>query len=130
MKHVYKESDIVIRKTASHDFHVTHIENVSNDKSLYGVNEQSVLSTLSSFNPITCLPPDIMHDVLEGIMPELTSCLLHTIVSNRLCTSSQICHRINKFIDGINDRRNRPPAFKEKDILDKRVPGEYFFHSV
>jgi hypothetical protein len=22
-----------------------------------------------------------MHDVLEGIMPKLTSCLLHTIVS-------------------------------------------------
>ncbi|CAF3880552.1 unnamed protein product [Rotaria sp. Silwood2] len=124
MKHVYKESDSLMRTAASHDSHAKHIHNVSNDKSLYGVNEKSVLSTLPSFNPITCLPPDIMHDILEGIMPKFTNCLLHTIVSNRLCTSSQICHRINNFIYGINDRRNRPPAFKEKEILDKRVPSK------
>ncbi|CAF4139050.1 unnamed protein product, partial [Adineta steineri] len=79
MKHVYKESEVLIRTTASHDFHVKHIKNVPNDKSLYGVNEKSILSTLSSFNPITCLPPDIMHDILEGVMPKIISSLLHTI---------------------------------------------------
>ncbi|CAF4331637.1 unnamed protein product [Adineta steineri] len=63
MKHVYRESDVLIRTTASHDFHVKHIKNVPNDKSLYGVNEKSIL-------------------------------------------------------------RNRPSTFKEKDIHDKRVPGE------
>ncbi|CAF4284209.1 unnamed protein product, partial [Adineta steineri] len=47
MKHVYRESDVLIRTTASHDFHVKHIENVPSDKSLYGVNEKSILSILS-----------------------------------------------------------------------------------
>ncbi|CAF3873487.1 unnamed protein product, partial [Rotaria sp. Silwood1] len=124
MKYVYREADVLIRTAASHDFHVKHIDNVPNDKSLYGVNEKSILSTLLSFNPITSLPPDIMHDILEGIMPKIISSLLHTIVSTRLCTSAQICYRINNFIYGINDRRNRPPTFKEKDIHDKRVPGK------
>ncbi|CAF1544058.1 unnamed protein product, partial [Adineta steineri] len=87
-------------------------------------NEKSILSTLSSFNPITCLPPDIMHDILEGVMPKIISSLLHTIVSTRLCTSAQLCCKINSFIYGINDRRNRPSTFKEKDIRDKRVPGK------
>ncbi|CAF1433082.1 unnamed protein product [Rotaria sordida] len=124
MKYVYREADVLIRTAASHDFHVKHIDNVPNDKSLYGVNEKSILSTLLSFNPITSLPPDIMHDIFEGIMPKIISSLLHTIVSTRLCTSAQICYRINNFIYGINDRRNRPPTFKEKDIHDKRVPGK------
>ncbi|CAF1387191.1 unnamed protein product, partial [Adineta steineri] len=34
MKHVYRESDILIRTTASHDFHVKHIKNVPNEKSI------------------------------------------------------------------------------------------------
>jgi hypothetical protein len=94
------------------------------DKSMYGINEESTLSNLSSFHPITSLPPDIMHDILEGIMPKLTSCLLHTIVSTRLCSAAQICQRINIFTYGTSDKRNRPPVFKEKDIFDKRIPGK------
>jgi hypothetical protein len=91
---------------------------------MYGINEKSVLSTLSSFHPITSLPPDIMHDILEGIMPKRTGCLLHTVMSTRLCSASQVCQRINNFTYGNNDKRNRAPLFKEKDIFDKRIPGK------
>jgi hypothetical protein len=124
MKHIYKESQTLIRTASSHDLQVKQIQNVPTDKSIYGINEESVLSNLSSFHPITSLPPDIMHDILEGIMPKLTGCLLHTVVSNRLCSASKICQRINKFIYGTNDRRNHPPVLKEKDILEKRIPGK------
>ncbi|CAF2819444.1 unnamed protein product [Rotaria sp. Silwood2] len=122
MKRIYKESQTLIRTAASHDLQVKQIQNVPADKSIYGINEKSVLSNLSSFHPITSLPPDIMHDILEGIMPKLTSCLLHTVVSNRLCSASKICQLINKFTYGTNDRRNHPPVLKEKDIFDKRIP--------
>jgi hypothetical protein len=122
MKHIYKESQTLIRTAASHDLQVKQIQNVPADKSTYGINEKSVLLKLASFHPITSLPPDIMHDILEGIMPKLTSCLLHTIISNRLCSSAQVCQQINNFSYGKNDKRNRPPVFKEKDIFDKRIP--------
>ncbi|CAF5039830.1 unnamed protein product [Rotaria magnacalcarata] len=124
MKNIYKESQTLIRTAASHDLQVKQIQNVHADKSMYGISEISVLSNLPSFHPITSLPPDIMHDILEGIMPKLTSCLLHTIVSTRLCSAVQICQRINTFAYGANDKRNRPPVFKEKDIFDKRIPGK------
>lgn len=123
MKHVYQESQTLIRTVKSHDMQVKQVQNVNSDRSMYGINEQSILSSLSSFHPITSLPPDIMHDILEGIMPKLSSCLLHTIVSVRLCTASELCQRINKFTYGTNDRRNRPVIFKEKDIFGKRIAG-------
>ncbi|CAF3914769.1 unnamed protein product [Rotaria sp. Silwood1] len=124
MKHIYKESQTLISTAASHDLQVKQIQNVPADKSIYGINEESILSNLSSFHPITSLPADIMHDILEGIKPKLTSCLLHTVVSNRLCSASKICQLINKFTYGTNDRRNHPPVLKEKDIFDKRIPGK------
>ncbi|CAF1346614.1 unnamed protein product [Didymodactylos carnosus] len=124
MKTVYNESQVLILTTTSHDLQVKQVQNVPRDKSIYGINEESILSALPSFHPVISLPPDIMHDILEGVMPKLTGCLLHTIVSSRLCSAAQICQRIKKFAYGVNDKRNRPPSFKEKDILDKRIPGK------
>jgi hypothetical protein len=121
MKHIYDESKVLIRTIAAHDLQMEQVQKVPNDRSMYGINEKSILSTLSSFHPIISLPPDI----LEGVMPKLTSCLLHTIASNRLYSASQICQRINTFTYSATDKRNRPPLFKEKDIFEKRVPGEY-----
>ncbi|CAF3885805.1 unnamed protein product [Rotaria sp. Silwood1] len=118
------ESQTLISTAASHDLQVKQIQNVPDDKSIYGINEEFLLSNLSSFHPITSLPADIMHDILEGIIPKLTSCLLHTVVSNRLCSASKICQLINKFTYGTNDRRNHQPVLKEKDIFDKIIPDK------
>lgn len=129
MKHIYDENQTLIRTAASHDLQVKQIEKVSADKVIYGINEKSVLSNLSSFHPITSLPPDLMHDVLEGVMPKLISCLLHTVTSNRLYSAAKTCQLINKFVYGTNDRRNHPPMLKEKHIFDKRIPGKHnIFH--
>ena len=56
MKHFYKESQTIIRRPASYDLQVKQVQNVPADKSMYGINEKSVLSNLSSFHPITSLP--------------------------------------------------------------------------
>ena len=56
MKHIYKESQTIIRTAVSHDLQVKQVQNMSVDKSMYGSNEKSVLLNLSSFHPITSLP--------------------------------------------------------------------------
>ncbi|CAF4461008.1 unnamed protein product [Rotaria socialis] len=124
MKYIYKETQTSIRTSASYDLQLQHIQTVPSDKSLYGINDLSPLSSISSFHPIMSLPPDLMHDVMEGVMPKLTGCLLHVIVSSRLHTCSQVCQMINKFNFGNNDKRNRPVAFKEKDISEGNVRGK------
>lgn len=44
---------------------------------VYGVKQKCVLSKhLPYFHPITAFPPDVLHDIFEGIVPaELSLCL-------------------------------------------------------
>ena len=52
MKHIYQESQTIIRTAASHDLQVKQVQNVPADKSMYGIKEESILSALQSFHPI------------------------------------------------------------------------------
>ena len=45
----------------------------------YGVARSSILNTLQHVNAINGLPPDIMHDILEGVLPLEKSMLNHFI---------------------------------------------------
>ncbi|CAF1629393.1 unnamed protein product, partial [Didymodactylos carnosus] len=69
------------------------------------------------------LPRDFMHDVIEGVMPKLTSSLLRTIVNVRLLTTVQLCEKTNKFKFGLNDRANFSARLKEKDLLKEQILG-------
>ena len=55
---------------------------------------------------------------------------MHTTVSNRICAAPELCQRINKFTYDTNDRRNRPVMLKEKDVFNKRIPGNYKFFTI
>ena len=69
-------SSCEMRTKNQHDCLVQEIENdgCEND---YGVKRNCVLSDhLSFFHPITGFPPDILHDLFEGVVPvELALCL-------------------------------------------------------
>lgn len=60
------------------DFHDTLVrEQTKDNEDDYGVKQSCVLSDhLSYFHPITGFPPDILHDLFEGVVPvELARCL-------------------------------------------------------
>ncbi|CAF4836317.1 unnamed protein product, partial [Rotaria socialis] len=48
MKYIYKETQTSIRTSASYDLQLQHIQTVPSDKSLYGINDLSPLSSISS----------------------------------------------------------------------------------
>ncbi|CAF1193113.1 unnamed protein product, partial [Didymodactylos carnosus] len=97
MKNVYDDRRMLIRTRESHDIQVQHIRKCPQDHAMYGVKGTSVISVLPSFHPITSLPPDLMHDILEGVMPKLTASLLKNIVSVRLLSNAALRQRINSF---------------------------------
>lgn len=47
----------------------------------YGVARNSILNTLQHVNVINGLPPDIMHDVLEGVLPLEVKLMLKQFIS-------------------------------------------------
>ncbi len=67
-------------ETRTKDTHDRHVKEVKQDPSLsklYGVRGSCPLTdALQHFHAVTGYPPDILHDLLEGIVPaELCLCL-------------------------------------------------------
>lgn len=71
------------RTKESHDLHVKSVLESEMSASLFGVKATCVLSeSLKYFHPISGFPPDVLHDLLERIVPvELALCIKQMIRS-------------------------------------------------
>ena len=73
----FVESQFTLRTDERHSYHCDILERhdlSSADEQhfslVYGVNRRALLNTLTYFNVASgALIPDIMHDVLEGVLP-------------------------------------------------------------
>lgn len=102
------------RTKTIHDLHVQNVlENDSSD-SQYGVKGDCVSRvSLCFFHPITGYPPDILHDLLEGIVPiELCLCIKE-MIRLKYFTLEYLNQRIRSFPYQHSDKVNRPhPVLK------------------
>jgi hypothetical protein len=64
---------------------------------VYGVNGKNALKDLPSFDPTQCLPPDCMHDVLEGVIPVTLTAILKKLISTGVLTVDVINERMSRF---------------------------------
>lgn len=73
--------EFVQRTKANHDLHVQNVLENDTLSSQFGVKGDCVLcESLHYFHPITGFPPDILHDLFEGIVPvELALCIKEVI---------------------------------------------------
>lgn len=71
------QGDFPMRTEASHDIHVHDVLQSDTQSSQFGVKGDCVLrEALKHFHPVTGFAPDVLHDLLEGIVPiELSLCL-------------------------------------------------------
>jgi len=103
----------VLRTSAGH---VSHVKSVLVDRSLssvYGVAGLSALHSLNSFNPVTCLPPDCMHDVLEGVVPLCLTSVLRTLICNQVISVGLVNDRLLRMKLTSSDRVNAPPLLPQ-----------------
>lgn len=93
------------------DIHVSHLKAIE-EKTLvnhFGVKRKCVLSEhLSYFNVTQSFPPDIAHDLFEGIISvELALCLT-VLISKRYFTLGDLNEAITTFPFKWTDKTNRP----------------------
>ena len=61
----------------------------------YGINRKSILNSIPNFSVAQNLPHDIMHDLLEGVVPyELKLMLKYYVRECRYFTLSQLNERL------------------------------------
>lgn len=63
----------------------------------YGVNRRSILENVPGFSVIRGLPHDMMHDLLEGVVPFEPKLFLQHCTSSKLFTIDELNDRIQKF---------------------------------
>ena len=106
---VCSEEETIVRTKETHSYHLQAIqENSSISTTTYGVAGKCALSDLDYFNVITCFPPDIMHDVLEGVIPLLLKLLLLTFHSQNIVSIQTFNAELEHFEFGRNDKAAKP----------------------
>ena len=112
MKNFTSESDAgfpILRTQSVHEMHVKSVVNDSSLSAVYGVRGDCCMRDLETFNAITHLPPDVMHDVLEGVVPKSLSVILKKLLSNKVMSVKQFDSRLSAYKFGSNDRKDIPP---------------------
>lgn len=105
---ITEESECILRTP---DTHRRHLQ-ATNCKSLYGVTGHCPFDNLSHFEVTESFPPDLMHDVLEGVIPRVLKLVLLKLSCERLVTLEQFNDQLQQFPFGQNDITHRPVLLK------------------
>ena len=82
----------------------------------YGINRDSILNQLAYFHTTEGLPPDIMHDILEGVLQyEVKEMLLVFTKEKRYFSLDTLNKLIKEFGYHFADSKNRPSHIQIKD---------------
>ncbi|KAF7656394.1 hypothetical protein LDENG_00041990 [Lucifuga dentata] len=97
-----------MRTKELHDHIVQETQNNDGEEN-YGVKHSCILSDhLSYFHPITGFPPDILHDLFEGVIPvELAHCL-KGMMAKRYFSLEELNRSILSFPFQHSDKVDRP----------------------
>lgn len=89
---------------------------------LYGVKGNSVLNKSKYFHVVGGLPSDIMHDILEGVLPLHVKAMLNKFVfQDKFFTLEQLNKQLAGYPYGQSDSANRPSPIKNLNITDRHM---------
>lgn len=114
IKHIFEEDRFVLRTSEVHQCHLARIKQIPDDKATYGVNGPSPFEELQYFDVTTALPPDIMHDLLEGVIPLVMKLVIGKAHTEKHITIREINEELQKLCIGQNDKANKPVQLSER----------------
>lgn len=92
--------------------HNQHVQEVCQDPNLAkqcGVKGECVLTgSLQHFHVVHGYPPDILHDLFEGIVPVELSLCISDLISNKYFSLETLNHAIKTFPYAFNDSTDQP----------------------
>lgn len=103
-----KAREFTLRTVDSYNRHALAIKNDPTLTKIYGVKFMSPLNEIPGFHVIQGLPPDLMHDVFEGIVPYEICLVLQQLIKDNIFTLDFFNCRISNFHYSSIDARNKP----------------------
>ncbi|XP_070534241.1 uncharacterized protein [Ptychodera flava] len=111
--------------------HLHHCELLSNSTTkqekqhwskTYGVTQLSVFHQTLGFNICTGFPHDMMHVLLEGVVPLEVKLLLRYCIGEQYFSMNQVNAKLKFFSYGYSERKNKPPIYKNNiDSGDTKI---------
>lgn len=120
-----QKAETVIFPLRTEDTHKGHLKTIENNGfgSCCGVKAKCVLSEKLNFDVTTGFPPDIAHDLFEGIVPFEIALCLTVFISKNYFTLSFLNKLIADFPYQWTDKVNRPHAIPVTFATKKTVGG-------
>ena len=94
----FKSRDFTPHTPQSHDYHCSLLSGplASEDSTTYGITLRSPLNDITHFHVANSqLPQDVIHVILEGVLPRETTLLINECVRKGYFTISQMNERIS-----------------------------------
>ncbi|XP_064478733.1 uncharacterized protein LOC135392039 [Ornithodoros turicata] len=114
------EADFVLRTPESHLHHLNMLNTGIPTLSLYGVREPCPFN-FTGFHPTEHMPPDIMHDIFEGVIPFVMIRVIEDLVSSGLFTLSHLNKCIEGYSYDVGDARNKPEKIAPDVLKGKKA---------
>lgn len=112
------------RDKDSHDKHVKEVEENPELSRVYGIKSACPLTmNLEYFHVITGYPADIMHDLLEGIVPIELSLCLKDLIDKRYFTLNSLNRAIRRFKYSMSDQTDRPQVIGKGFATNQTIGG-------
>ena len=119
----FMESDFALRTPANYDYHCSLLEGplAAADSVTYGVNYESVLNKLEYFHVCNNqLPQDIMHILLEGVIPyNLKAMLISYVYVKGYISIQTINQRILSFNFSWSESKSKPCPLSANMLRDE-----------
>lgn len=118
----FKARDFTKRTPETYDYHCALLDGPLSyeDSITYGVNAPSPLNDIDNFHVINQLPQDIMHILMEGVIPyELVQMLTYFVVNKKYFTIDQLNDRIMCFAYSNQEAKDKPSPIKAQVISSK-----------
>ena len=117
-------NDFQLRDIDEHDTFLEELRQNDNLQSINGVKHECVLSKhLAFFHPVTGFPPDVLHDLFEGVIPVELSWGLKKLISRRFFTFDTLNDCINSFPYKDSDKVNKPQKIPGASFVKGTVGG-------
>lgn len=83
----------------------------------YGINRQSLLDDLPYFSVVNNMPHDVMHDMLEGVIPYELKLVIQNFISKSYFSLETLNHRLKAFDFGYSEIGDKPAPIDAESKL-------------
>lgn len=102
----FREDNYVIRNKEVHAYHLEALRASEANGPVYGVISKCPLLDLNYFDVSSVFAPDIMHDLLECVIPNVMLKIIQKTVRDKTVTLDMLNTRLRELSRGINDCPN------------------------